>query len=220
MIKAVLFDLDGTLLDTSKDLGGALNALRIVQGLEPFSDEVTRKEVSNGANALVKLGFGDDLSAQQHAQYRQALLDHYLAHIADHTFAFEGINELISQLTTAGMVWGIVTNKPALYTEALMAHFHFASEPICVLSPEHVKIAKPNPEGIVLACQQAQCTPSEAVYIGDHDRDIQAGNNAGTTTIAVGYGFTESPTCHQFWNADYTVDHASDIWPIIENLNA
>ena len=220
MIKAVLFDLDGTLLDTSKDLGGALNALLVAQGLEPLSDDVTRKEVSNGANALVKLGFGDNLSAQQHAQYREALLNHYLAHIADHTFAFEGISELITQLAAAGIAWGIVTNKPALYTEALMAHFSFASPPICVISPEHVKIAKPHPEGILLGCQQAQCMPSEAVYIGDHDRDIQAGNNAGTTTIAVGYGFTQSPTCHKGWNADYTVDHAREIWPIIEHLNA
>lgn len=218
MIKAVFFDLDGTLLDTSKDLGQALNAVRIAQGLTPFSDDITRKEVSNGANALVKLGFGDALSQAQHAKYRQALLDYYLAHIAEHTFAFEGIAELITQLANANMAWGIVTNKPALYTQALMKHFNFASAPVATISPDHVAVAKPDPEGILLACQQAQCPPAQAIYIGDHQRDIEAGNNAGTSTIAVGYGFTESPTCHTTWGADYTVDLATEIWPIIESL--
>lgn len=219
MIKAVFFDLDGTLLDTSKDLGEALNAVRIAQGLAPFSDNITRKEVSNGANALIKLGFGDALSQAQHVKYRQALLDNYLAHIADHTFAFEGITTLITQLANANIAWGIVTNKPALYTQALMTHFHFASAPVATISPDHVKVAKPDPEGVLLACQQANCPPSQAIYIGDHKRDIEAGRNAGTTTIAVGYGFTDTTTCHKTWGADYTVDLATEIWPIIESLS-
>jgi len=115
MIEAVFFDLDGTLMDTSKDLGGALNRLRCEQGLTPFPEEVTRAEVSNGANALVKLGFGDNLSPEQHQTYRQALLDHYLENIAEHTFMFNGIEDLIHKLTEANIAWGIVTNKPNTY---------------------------------------------------------------------------------------------------------
>lgn len=219
MIEAVFFDLDGTLMDTSKDLGGALNAVRRSEGLKPFADEVTRAEVSNGANALIRLGFGENLSHDAHQGYRQALLDHYLANIAEHTFAFKGIEGLIQKLTDAGIPWGIVTNKPALYTQALMAQFTFASPPVATICPDELNAAKPDPEGLLLACTQTNCKPEHCIYVGDHLRDIDAGKNAGMATIAVGYGFTPTETCHQHWGADYNVDCATEIWPIIQTLH-
>lgn len=218
MIKAVFFDLDGTLLDTSKDLGNALNAVRRQQGLTLLSESATRAQVSNGANALVKLGFGDNLSDQEHQQYRQALLDAYLENIAEYTVAFEGIEPLITEITRADLRWGIVTNKPAIYTQALMPHFEFASAPDAVICPDHVKARKPDPESLFLACTQTGVKPSETLYIGDHKRDIDAGIAAGMRTIAVGYGFTDTASCHLEWGADYTVDAATDIWPLIQTI--
>ncbi|HEY7773391.1 MAG TPA: HAD-IA family hydrolase [Marinagarivorans sp.] len=218
MIEAVFFDLDGTLMDTSKDLGGALNRLRCEHGLAPFPETVTRAQVSNGANALVRLGFGENLSAEQHQAYRQALLEHYLENIAEHTYTFKGIEDLIQQLTQIDIAWGIVTNKPNTYTTALMTHFSFAKAPVVTICPDELQAAKPDPEGLLLACELANCAPERCVYVGDHKRDIDAGNNAGMITIAVGYGFTATERCHLAWGADYTVDCATEIWPIIQRL--
>lgn len=219
MIKAVFFDLDGTLLDTSKDLGAALNTVLSHYGNDVLPFETIRPHVSNGANALIKLGFGDQLSPEAHQEYRQRLLDAYLADIATETCAFAGIVGLIAQCAAHDIAWGIVTNKPAVYTDALMRHFTFASPPIAQISPDHVSRAKPDPEGLLMACELANCLPHEAVYVGDHERDIEAGKNANMATIAVGYGFTPTTECHLAWGADYTVSSASEIWPIIARLN-
>jgi phosphoglycolate phosphatase len=220
MIKAVFFDLDGTLLDTSQDLGNALNAVRKARGLPPLPRQATRPEVSNGSNALIALGFGRDISLEQHQAYRQELLDFYLDNIAQHTFAFDGVENLITELTKQGLVWGIVTNKPEPYTSALLKHFAFLSEPAVTISANELKAAKPDPEGLLLACKITGCKPEQAIYVGDHQRDIDAGKNAGMVTIAVGYGFTATPHCHQRWGADHSVDQVNQIWPIIQNLMA
>lgn len=219
MIKAVFFDLDGTLLDTSKDLGNALNTVLTQYGKPALPFETIRPHVSNGANALVKLGFGEELAQDLHQTYRQNLLDAYLADVASGTIAFAGIDALIEQCAARDIAWGIVTNKPAVYTDALMKHFTFASAPVAQISPDHVSRAKPDPEGLLLACELAKCLPAEALYVGDHERDIEAGRNAKMATVAVGYGFTPTTKCHLAWGADYTVSSAGDIWPIIERLN-
>lgn len=213
-LKAVFFDLDGTLLDTSEDLGHALNQVRREQGLEDIPQAIIREQVSNGATALIKLGFGP-LGDDKLVPLRQRLLDMYLQHIALHTKPFEGIEELIEQLARQEISWGIVTNKPQLYTTELMRHFEFASPPCATVSPDQVGVGKPNPAGLLLACEAAKCHPSEAIYIGDHLRDIECGHNAGMPTIAVGYGFTSHADEHRTWNATHVADEVADIWPII-----
>jgi phosphoglycolate phosphatase len=218
MIKAVFFDLDGTLLNTSKDLGAALNAVRQTYGLSPLPDNLIRKEVSNGASALVKLGFGETTDDELR-RYRHELLAYYKENIALYSCVFDGIYELVESLTQAELQWGIVTNKPEAYTAPLMQHFAFASPPCVVVCPEHVESAKPNPQGLLLACNKARCLPHEAIYVGDHLRDIEAGKNANMTTIAAGYGFTETPSCHLTWGANYAVSTAHEIWPIIQTLH-
>ncbi len=218
MLKAVFFDLDGTLLDTSIDLGSALNVVLQHEGKAALPHSVTRAAVSHGANALIKLGFGETLSEARHAELRQMLLEAYLDNIAEHTVAFDGIETLIENLTAKGLKWGIITNKPQTYTTALMPHFHFASQPTATICPDNLTASKPNPEGILLACTLAKVAPHEAIYVGDHERDIIAGKNAGMPTIAVGYGFTDTPHCHKQWGADYNAQEASDIWPIIDTL--
>ncbi len=217
MLKAVFFDLDGTLLDTSKDLAAALNAVRESCQLKPLSHEQIRPHVSNGANGLLSFSFGP-LEPTIQLQYRQQLLDHYLQNIATHTTAFEGIEQLISSLHQADIVWGIVTNKPKDFTIALLSQYVFLHAPAVVICPEDISNPKPSPEGLLAACRKVNCLPSEAVYVGDHIRDIEAGKNAGMPTIAVGYGFTDTANCHLNWGADYTVQNANQIEPIIRTL--
>lgn len=214
LLKAVFFDLDGTLLDTSEDLGHALNQVRREQGLEDIPQAIIREQVSNGATALIKLGFGP-LEEDKLVPLRQRLLDMYLQHIALHTKPFEGIEELIEQLTRREIPWGIVTNKPQIYTAELMRYFEFASPPCATVSPDQVGVGKPNPAGLLYACEAAGCAPGDAIYIGDHLRDIECGQNAGMPTIAVGYGFTSHADEHRSWNATHVADQVSDIWPII-----
>lgn len=215
-LKAVFFDLDGTLLDTSADLGSALNNVRREQQLPELPHNVIRQHVSNGAGALIKLGFGDNLEDDQHAFYRTRLLDFYLGSIAQYTRPFPGIEDLIARLTEHQLAWGIVTNKPGAYTRALMSYFTFASSPSAVVSPDCVGIGKPAPEPLLHACRLTGCAPDEALYVGDHLRDIQCGHNADMPTIAVGYGFTEAPDEYLHWNATHTARTADDIWPVIQ----
>lgn len=215
-IKAVLFDLDGTLLDTSEDLAHALNHVRRQYGLTDLPYDMIRPHVSNGATALIRLGFGDDVSDEKMQALREALLAMYQQHIALFTKPFAGIETLIQQLADHGIAWGIVTNKPQIYTAELMQHFEFASAPCATVSPDQVGVSKPNPAGLLFACQAAGCQPAEAIYIGDHLRDIESGHNAGMPTIAVGYGFTSDPDEHRHWGATHIADTVAELWPIIE----
>lgn len=215
-LDAVFFDLDGTLLDTSADLGNALNKTLEQHGHRPLPLTEIRQHVSNGAGALVTLGFGRHLEHEQVINLRGDLLKHYLADIATQTAAFVGIEELIERLAEHNIAWGIVTNKPQRYTEALMQHFTFASPPCAVVSPEHAGVGKPDPAPLLYACDHAHVQPQNCLYIGDHLRDVECGHNAGMPTIAVGYGFTVDPEEYLAWKADHTAALAQDIWPIIQ----
>ncbi len=216
-LKAVFFDLDGTLLDTSQDLGNALNSVRLEEQLPLIDHHLIRSHVSNGATALIQLGFGQELSEAAMNLYRSRLLDFYLAGVAEHTHAFPGIYELIAALTENGLVWGIVTNKPSTYTRALLAHIDFPQAPCAIVCPDHVGVGKPAPEPLLHACKLAGCEPAEALYVGDHLRDIECGANAGMPTIAVGYGFTADPEDYLHWNATHAARHPEDIWPIVQH---
>lgn len=215
-LDAVFFDLDGTLLDTSADLGNALNKTLQQHGYQPLPLSEIRQHVSNGAAALIKLGFGKHLEHEQTINLRGDLLKHYFESIAVQTTAFAGIENLIAQLNQNGIAWGIVTNKPQRYTEALMKHFTFASAPCATISPEHAGIGKPDPAPLLYACEHARVRPENCLYIGDHLRDIECGRNAGMPTVAVGYGFTIAPDDYLSWEADHTAALAQDIWPIIQ----
>ncbi len=214
-LKAVFFDLDGTLLDTALDLSAALNKVMVEDGLSPLPIEKTRGIVSEGSFALVKLGYQLQDGHPRIDSLRQRLLDHYLADLASHTEMFDGIDELITTLTQHDIGWGIVTNKPWPYTEPLMEAFQFASPPLCVICPEHVTHRKPAPDSLTLACEKAHCDTSEAIYIGDHQRDISCGQNAGMPTIAVSYGYIAKDDNIHSWNADHIAVTAHDLWPLI-----
>lgn len=215
-IRAVMFDLDGTLLDTAPDFIVVVNQLLAEQNRPALPAEIIRAGVSNGSKALIKLAFAIDESNEQFEPLRQRLLELYLQNHSVHTRPFPGIDELIDKLAAHNIAWGIATNKPSMYTLPLMVDMNMQPPPASVICPDHVSHPKPSPESLFLASTQLGCTPQEIIFIGDHKRDIDCGKDAGSITIAAAYGYVDDGDNAADWNADYCVNHADEIWSIIE----
>jgi phosphoglycolate phosphatase len=187
-IRGVLFDLDGTLLDTAHDMMNALNALRAEEGLEPLPYEKVRCQVSHGGNALVRLSFGE-LSATDHEVMRQRLLDIYRKQLARHTCLFEGGDEMLRDLERRGLHWGIVTNKPGWLTDPLLVEVGLHTRAKAVVSGDTLPHRKPHPLPLLHAAEAMGVPPTECVYVGDAERDMQAAQAAGMFAVVAGYGY-------------------------------
>lgn len=214
LLAAVMFDLDGTLLDTAPDFVVALNLLREEKGLTSLPASRIRQSVSNGARALVELGFGVQEGEPDYEPLRSRLLELYMQDIARHTAFFPGLEPLLETLDKRDIPWGIATNKPALYTEELLRQMSLA--PALVVCPDHVTHRKPDPESLLLAANHFHCEPQQIAYLGDHERDIVCGRRAGTLTIACSYGYIEAGDAIDNWQADFVVHHGEEIWPLLE----
>jgi len=204
---AVLFDLDGTLLDTAPDLGAAVNHVLQREGMAPLPDTVIRRIASDGALGLLKAGFGEEqLARMDTPALRQALLDYYAAHLYEGTRPYQGMPEFIAWLNTQGIRWGIVTNKPAFLTEPLMAQV--AELPHCgvIVSADTLPVRKPHPDPMFYACAQLGVEPAECLYVGDHIRDIEAGRAAGMRTAIAGWGYMDPAEATTEWGADWNFD--------------
>ena len=201
-IRTILFDLDGTLADTAPDLAHALNALLRGEGRQPLPYDVIRPEVSHGSPALIKLGFGLAPQDDDYARLRQRLLDIYAADLCRETRIFPGIAELLAALHKLGIAWGIVTNKPGFLTDPLVAKLALAPPPVCVVSGDTTNNRKPHPEPILHACAQSGSRPAQCVYVGDAERDIRAGEDAGLKTLVALYGYIGENETPEHWGAD------------------
>lgn len=204
---AVLFDLDGTLLDTAPDLGAAVNHVLQREGMAPLPDTVVRRIASDGALGLLKAGFGEEqLARMDTPALRQALLDYYAAHLYEGTRPYQGMPEFIAWLNAQGIRWGIVTNKPAFLTEPLMAQV--AELPHCgvIVSADTLPVRKPHPDPMFYACAQLGVEPAECLYVGDHIRDIEAGRAAGMRTAIAGWGYMDPAEATAKWGADWSFD--------------
>lgn len=207
-LKAVLFDLDGTLLDTAPDFMTSLNLLLAETGKPALPAVVIRNTVSNGASALVQLGFPEvSVTDPFFERLRERLLALYSQHLAEQSQPFDGISELLEFSAHHGLAWGIVTNKPYVYTKPLLQQMKFPFPPASVVCPDHVTRRKPDPEPMLLACQQVGCSASEAIYLGDHRRDIEAAHNAKMLTIACAYGYIEPGEDIHHWQAHHVIEH-------------
>jgi N-acetyl-D-muramate 6-phosphate phosphatase len=214
-IRAVMFDLDGTLLDTAPDFVAVVNKLLLENQRDELSHAAIRAGVSHGSKALVTLAFAIEETHENFQPLRARLLELYTHHIAVFTKPFPGIQDLLNKLAEHNIVWGIATNKPATYTTLLMDELNMQPAPAIVICPDHVKDSKPHPESLFLAGKELGCTPDEIIYIGDHLRDIECGRRAGSITIAAAYGYIGDENIDS-WQADYRVEHAEEIWPIIQ----
>jgi len=217
-IKAVVFDLDGTLVDTAPDFIVSLSALLKEEGRPALSDESIRNTVSNGASALVTLGFNLTEGDADFERLRQRLLTLYIQHLADSSATFEGIDELLEWFREQDIAWGIATNKPAIYTEPLLKALDLRPTNNCIICPDHVSERKPHPESLHLAAKLLNCQTEEIIYVGDHRRDIECGQRANSPTIAAAYGYISHIDEALSWQADHTVSHAKELQAVIEAL--
>lgn len=211
--KAVLFDLDGTLADTAPDLAAAVNKLRTDRGLEPSPFELLRPVASAGARGLIGVAFGLTPSDTDYESLRTEFLANYASRIAHQTTLFDGIAELLSSIESLDLRWGIVTNKPARYTDALLPLIGL-EHAACAISGDTTPYAKPHPEPLFEACRRLRLAPEDCWYVGDDLRDIQAGRAAGMSTLAAGWGYcgAEEPLS---WEADGIASAPDDIGKLL-----
>ena len=205
-IKAVLFDLDGTLADTALDLGGALNTLLREQGLPEVSMDEIRPVASHGASGLLKLGMNLDKSDPNHARLRQQYLDTYETCFDKDTVLFDGIDDLVQAIHARGLKWGIITNKPHIFTHRLVPQLGFSVTPDVVVSGDTTAEAKPSTKPMFYACEQIDIAPEACLYVGDAERDMQAGKNAGMKTVLVSWGYIHADDKTEEWPADSVID--------------
>lgn len=215
-LKAVLFDLDGTLVDTADEFLVVVQQLRAEHDLPPMDPARVRRSVSNGARALVQLGLGLDPEDDQFESKRLRLLELYAEVLGSSAKPYPGINRLLAELARHGISWGVATNKPRAYAEPLLERIDLPSCPSLVC-PDDVKDRKPHPESLYLNCRDLDCAPHQAIYIGDHLRDIQAGKRAGMLTIAAAYGYIESDDNPHDWGADLLTDDSNTLADLIFN---
>ncbi len=202
MIKAVLFDLDGTFADTSPDLAAALNHVRNQRGLPPLPLETIRPQASNGSVGLLKIGFNIEPDMPDFATLRASFLDYYDTHICVHTTLFQGMAQLVETLEQRGLPWGIVTNKPHRYTVPLMQALGYAQRAACLISGDTCARAKPYPDQLLRASEITGATPENCIYLGDDRRDMEAAQAAGMRGIIARYGYIDAQTNPDSWHAD------------------
>lgn len=209
-VRGVLLDLDGTLLDTAPDMAAALNRLRVEEGVAPLDFAAIRPHVSHGAAALVKLGFpGAD--EQRFATLRQRFLDGYAAQIANETRLFPGFDTVLDTLEARGLPWGVVTNKQASLTGPLLAALKLAERPGCVVSGDTVAQRKPHPAPLLHAAGLLGLEPPACVYVGDAERDVQAGRAAGMRTLIALFGYLGTHDRPEEWQADGVIRAPSEL---------
>jgi len=213
--KALLFDLDGTLLDTAPDFVTALNKQLALHGRAPLADSAIRTSVTNGSVGLIQSGFRIDPGHDQFEPLREEFLELYYANLADKTALFDGLQQVLDECSARNIPWGIVTNKPWKYTEAALVQLGLMEGAATVICPDHVTLPKPHPEAILLACQEVSLAPEDCLYVGDHVRDIAAGRAAGTRNIAAAWGYIEANEIVADWQADWIVDESQQLHSLL-----
>lgn len=202
MIEAVLLDLDGTLVDTAPDMGGALNNLLREENLEPLPLDEIRPYVSQGGLVLTRLGFGGRVPEAQIEPLRLRFLDHYRQIIADDSALFDGFDSILDALDRRGTPWGIVTNKPEWLTQPLLDALGLASRAAVVISGDTLARRKPDPLPLVVAAERIGVDCANCVYVGDDERDVIAGRAAEMKTLVAAWGYIEPGVEVQAWCAD------------------
>ena len=205
MIQAVLFDLDGTLADTALDLGGALNTVLRRHNLPEKSIAEIRPYASHGVAGLLKIGVGMTAEHPDFAAWRQECLEAYSLCYADKTKLFDGVNEMIAELDKRGIKWGIITNKPMRFTDKLVPKLGFIIPPAVVVSGDTCGEPKPSVKPMLYACGQIHANPQHTLYVGDAERDIQAGRNAGMKTVLAEWGYISDEDDTDSWQPDYRI---------------
>jgi phosphoglycolate phosphatase len=198
----VLFDMDGTLVDTAPDLGRAANQVRIGLGMAPLPLDLYRPQASNGARGLLGVALGISTDAPDYETHKAAFLRHYEADICSGSRLFDGVAELLAALDDAGIRWGIVTNKIGRLTTRVVAGLGLDTRTPAIVAGDSTPNPKPAPDGLLLAASLLDALPAQCIYVGDDHRDILAGHAAGMGTIAAGWGYLGTNPDVASWGAD------------------
>ena len=204
-MRAVLFDLDGTFADTAPDLGRAVNQMRAARGMGPVALSETRHVTSLGARGLLSVGFGMSPDHPDYAAMRDEFLQIYEDNLCCDTRLFPGMAELIDRLETDGLLWGIVTNKAERFALPLLQQLGYSQRAGCIIGGDTTDHMKPHPAPLIAAALKLDLPPAVCVYVGDDERDIQAGKAAGMRTVAVRFGYLNGSDPDS-WHADLVVD--------------
>lgn len=214
MTAAVLFDLDGTFADTAPDLGRAVNTMRAARGLPPLPLTETRRVTSLGARGLLGVGFNVGPDHADYPAMREEFLHIYENNLCCDTVLFPGMAELINRLEQRNIIWGIVTNKAERFAKPLMQQLGYATRAACIIGGDTTGHMKPHPAPLLAAAQAIHIAPQSCVYVGDDERDIQAGRAAGMRTVAVRFGYLNGSSPEN-WGADVIVSTLAEIEKIL-----
>jgi N-acetyl-D-muramate 6-phosphate phosphatase len=214
-LSAVLFDLDGTLLDTAPDMVAALNRLRREEAAPEVPYPLARAYVSNGVLGLVRLAFGDLPDAERN-RLQQRFLAIYAARLAAETCLFPGMERVLAAIEAAAVPWGVVTNKPGHLTEPLLRALALHQRCACIVSGDTTPERKPHPQPVRHALAALGAAPAAALYVGDAARDIAAGRAAGTRTVAALYGYIPPQENPVDWGADHHIDAPADLLALLD----
>lgn len=214
-VRAVLFDLDGTLVDSAPDLGAAADKMRIDRGLPSLPYERYRPMAGAGARGMLGVGFGLTPESPEFAAMREEFFQNYERCMTERTYAFEGVAQLIDRLQSAAMPWGIVTNKSMRFTDPLTRQMPLFAKAGAIVSGDTTPHAKPHPAPLLEAAARIGLAPEHFVYVGDDERDIIAGRAAGMKTVAACYGYlgASSETLH--WQADAQINSPLELLQLL-----
>jgi N-acetyl-D-muramate 6-phosphate phosphatase len=218
-LRAVLFDMDGTLLDTAPDMVGALNALRSEHDEAPLPYEVVRSAVSHGAARVVRAGF-ESVGEPEFTQLQQRFLQIYRGALSEHTRLFPGMQQVLDELDARGLKYGIVTNKAAWLTEPLLEQLRLRSRFACVVSGDTLAQRKPHPLPLLHAAALAGVAPEACVYVGDAQRDVEAAHAAGMPALVANYGYLRADEDSRAWGGDVYLEQPLDLLDWLRGIEA
>ena len=215
MLQLVLFDLDGTLLDTAPDLGLALNMQRERHGLPPLPQDTIRPYASHGSKGLLSVGFSLTPEHVNFGDMREEYLAIYDEVMTQSPELFDGIQEMLEAIERRGLRWGIVTNKPRRFTGPILKKTGLDSRAACVVCGDDAARAKPHPDTLLKACELTGRRVDECLYVGDAERDIQAGKAVGMRTVISLYGYIDDADKPHEWEADGAIQHPSELLALL-----
>ena len=219
-VDAVLFDLDGTLIDSAPDLGAAADRMRVARGLPSLPLDDYRPMAGAGARGMLGIAFGVTPDHVDFQVLREEFFRNYEAAMTERTVIFAGVEDLIARLRAAGIPWGVVTNKQMRFTEPLTRQMALFESAGAIVSGDSTPHAKPHPAPLLEAARRMGKAPQRCVYVGDDERDIVAGKAAGMRTVAATYGYLGAAGDVSAWQAHARIDHPLELARLIPSLQS
>ncbi len=215
-VRAVLFDLDGTLIDSAPDLGAAADAMRLHRGMASKPAADYRPHVGSGARGMLQVAFGMGTQHHDYERYKEEFFIRYESCLTQRTRLFDGVDRLVAALLQRGLRWGVVTNKAQRFTLPITRSMDLFDSAATVISGDTTPYAKPHPEPLLEAARRLSFLPAHCVYVGDDERDIRAGRSAGMWTVAAKYGYLGEGADVASWGADAEVSSPVQVLQLLE----